>query len=464
MRLLRAEVGRVCRHLPAGGLGVDAGRGYGDQLVLRVAKRRQTAAEHAAGVQADGPVQPLGGRDRRMAVNHLCPAAIVGGPLVAHRQAELVGLAGGLAIQGELAHRPRGAPLHLLLHARVRDHQAPAVQLVVAGQGVDELRHPVAPLRGLGGKLLQRLFQPPVQLHVAAAQLAPQLVVVVSWQTERGSGSDRVHHQPQAGGACRSAVHQVAQKDQPPAVGMGHPPAAFRRLLPTLHGIAQLAQQRAELVEAAVQIADDVERPAVRAAVGLQRLAFDDGRVDLRGRPEAVLAEPLAAQPAQRMAQQLALVADHAPADRAVAARQVALLADRFRDVEGQRHRHRVVLAGDRDELPAVLGADVGGVHDREAAGGQPLAGDEVEHVEGIGGGFLGRLVVAHQGAAGVGGQDLGGREVRTGERRFARPAGAHQYHQAELGDGYLHRRKIPICVGAPCSGSVPPIGSNVTR
>ena len=440
------------------------------------------AAEHAAGVQADGAVQPLGGRDRRVAVDHLRPAAILGCPLVAHRQAELVGLAGGLAIQGELAHRPGGAPLHLFLHARVRDHQAPAVQLVVADQGVDELRHPIAPLRRFGGKLLQRLLQSVVQLHVPAAQLAPQLVVVVSGQADGGPGSDRVHHQAQAAGALRPAIHQVAEKDQPPAIRVGHPIATARRRLPAFHGIAELAQQRVQLGEAAVQIADDVERPVVRTAIGLQRLPFDDGRVDVLRRLEAVFAESLAAQPAQRVSQQLALIADHPPADRAVAARQIAFLADPFRDVERQRHRHRVALAGDRDKLPAVLRTDVGGVYHGEAARGQALAGDEMEHLEGVGGSFLHRLVVAHQGAAGVGGEDLGRGEVGAGERRLARAAGARQHHQAELGDGHPwgevrcahpwgevrcahpHRRKIPICVGAPCSGSTPPTGSNVTR
>lgn len=239
---------------------------------------------------------------------------------------------------------------------------------------------------------------------------------MVSRHAEGRPGRDRVDRQAQAVGAVRAAVHQVAEKDQPSAVRMRDPKAPARRLLPALHDIAESAQQRDRLVEAAMQVADDVERPAVLAAVGPQPPAFDHDRVGLLRRAEAVFAEkPLAAQRmAQRITQQLALVPYDAPADGAAG----ALLADRCGDVEGQRHRHRVVLTSDGDELPAVFGVQVGGVHHRKAARGQPLA-DQVS----------------------VGRQHLGGREVRARERRLARLGGAGQHHQTEVGDGHPHRR-----------------------
>lgn len=75
-----------------------------DGFLLGVAQRTEPAAEDAAGVQAQGVVDPLQLRCGGVAVEHHRAAAVVLGPRVAHRQAELVGLAGGVAIQREAAH------------------------------------------------------------------------------------------------------------------------------------------------------------------------------------------------------------------------------------------------------------------------------------------------------------------------------------------------------------------------
>ena len=74
--------------------------------------------------------------DGRVAVDDRRPAAVVLGPRVAHRQAELVGLAGGVAVQRERAHPARGAAVVRLLEPGVRDDQPAAVQHVVADQAV----------------------------------------------------------------------------------------------------------------------------------------------------------------------------------------------------------------------------------------------------------------------------------------------------------------------------------------
>ena len=89
-------------------LGVRRARaGTDDELALGVAQRGQPAAEDAAGVDVDRVVQPLGLGDRRVAVDDRRRAAVLGRPVVADRQAELVGLAGRLAVQREVAHRAR---------------------------------------------------------------------------------------------------------------------------------------------------------------------------------------------------------------------------------------------------------------------------------------------------------------------------------------------------------------------
>ena len=85
----------------------DLLRGNGNHLALGIAQRGEPAAEDATGVQAHGPVHPLRVDGGRVAVEHHRPAAVVVGPRVAHRQAELVGLPGGVAVQREAAHRAR---------------------------------------------------------------------------------------------------------------------------------------------------------------------------------------------------------------------------------------------------------------------------------------------------------------------------------------------------------------------
>ena len=229
--LLRAQRGAGGSDQGTRRLGVAARRRHRDQFVLRVAQGAQAAPEHAAGVDADGAVEPLGDGYRGVAVDHPRAAAVLPGPRVPHGQAVLVALAGGLTVQGEGAHGAGGTPLQFLLHARVRHHQTAIVQLVVAHQGVDELGYLGAPLRGFRRKLLQGLRQAVVQLYVAAAQLAQLLHVMVARHAQGVPGGDCIHHQAQARNAARPAVHQVAEKDQPPAPWVGHLITTTGRLL-----------------------------------------------------------------------------------------------------------------------------------------------------------------------------------------------------------------------------------------
>ena len=103
---------------------VDAGGGDRDQRPFGILERGETATEHAAGVHAQGVVQPLRGRHRGVAVHHDGAAPVLGRPRVADRQAVLVGLAGGLPVQAELADPARGAAVVALDQAGVRHHQA----------------------------------------------------------------------------------------------------------------------------------------------------------------------------------------------------------------------------------------------------------------------------------------------------------------------------------------------------
>ena len=73
----------------------------------------------------------------------------------------------------------------------------------------------------------------------------------------------------------------------------------------------------------------------------------------------------------------------------------VPLVADPLGQVEHDGHRQAVILPGQLDQRLAGLGLDVGGVDDRQPPQGQPLAGDEPEHLEGVLGDGLVVLVVA---------------------------------------------------------------------
>ena len=218
--------------------------------------------------------------NRRVAVDHHRLAAILRGPVVADRQAELVGLAGGLAVEREVAHLARAAALHLLLHAGVRHHQLAVVEHVMADQAVEELGDLLPELRRLLLELLQRLGQPVRDLHVLAPQLAHQLHVVVAGHAERRSGLDHAHHQPQHVGNLRPAVHQVAEEDRL-ATLRRMVDAEIRSPSRSSTGRSRAAQQLAKLVEAAVDVADDVERAVLVLAVVPQRLALDLAAVDL---------------------------------------------------------------------------------------------------------------------------------------------------------------------------------------
>ena len=103
---------------------------------------------------------------------------------------------------------------------------------------------------------------------------------------------------------------------------------------------AELAQQRDELREAAVDVADDVERAMLGSAVRPGRLPLDHRRFDLLRRAEhGDVPEALLAQVLERAAELLALAADHVRAEVPVGPLPVAILAEPLGQVEHDRGR-----------------------------------------------------------------------------------------------------------------------------
>ena len=120
-------------------------------------------------------------------------------------------------------------------------------------------------LGGLGLELGQRLGQAVGDLDLPAAQGADQLVLVVAGHAERVARADHAHDQPQHARRVRPAVDQVADEDRAAVrvAGAGRP----ARARPGLIDVAELGQQGLQLGGAAVDVADDVERPGLVAQV-----------------------------------------------------------------------------------------------------------------------------------------------------------------------------------------------------
>jgi hypothetical protein len=305
-------------------------------------------------------------------------------------------------------------------------------------------------------------------LDVAAPQRPQQLVLVVADHGQAGALGHHAHDPAQHPGDVRPPVDEVADEDHPAALGVSGRPAVGVDL------VAELGQQRDQLVVAAVDVAHDVERTVLVAAIGPGPLALDHRALDLVDRAQhGDPAEALAGQAPEAAVQLLALAPHDVVAEVAVGPPAVALEADRLGHVEHHRHGQHVVGPRHLDQRPASLALDVGGVDHREPAPLEPLAGDVVQHVERVAGGRLVVLVVGHERPAPVRREHLAGPEVPGRERRLARSRGADQHHQAQLGDGdahpgragrpdiggRAHRANTAIWVGGPTSGSSGPTG-----
>ena len=167
-----------------------------------------------------------------MPVDNRGTATVFGRPVIANWQAELVRLARGLAIEGEVPDPAGSAPLHLLAQPGVRDHELAVVQHIVADQAVEERHGALFESRGLLAQLPERLRQTMRHLHIPALQGADELLLMVPRHAKCSAGGNRAHHQPQHARRVGAAVDQVAEKDQLPA---------WRRRDPVLRAIRAMA-------------------------------------------------------------------------------------------------------------------------------------------------------------------------------------------------------------------------------
>jgi hypothetical protein len=280
-----------------------------------------------------------------------------------------------------------------------------------------------------------------------------QLDLVVPRQTECRTVGHHAHGQAQNSRRGRSPVDQVAQEEHPPALRVTSR-RGLRRDVVTEQG-----QQLDELGVATVDVTDDVERTGVGSSVVPQRLSFEAGRLDLlfTGEDEYPV-EALSTETPDGTAELRLLVAQDVRPELPILARSVAVSAHPLGDVEDDGHGEDMVFLGQGDETPSGLYLDVGGVDHGEAAGIEPLPGDEPQHVEGGVGCGLVVLVVTDESSTEVGGQHLGRQEMATRKGRLARSGHADQRDEGKLRDLDDHREKTAICVGHPTSASTSPM------
>ena len=201
------------------GFAIRPGGGHGHEVPLGVAQGRELAAEDAAGVDIDRPVEPVGLGHRRVAVDNHCLAPVLRCPVEADGQPELVGFACRLAVEGEVPDLCRASALHLLLHPRVSDDQLAIVEDKVADETVEELGEVVAEGTSYVARqvvdLGERIGQPVRDLDVLASELLQQLHIMVAGDAQGRTPNNHVPHQPHGVEDAGAAVHEVAEEDRP---------------------------------------------------------------------------------------------------------------------------------------------------------------------------------------------------------------------------------------------------------
>ena len=253
---------------------------------------------------------------------------------------------------------------------------------------------------------------------------------------------DHVPHQPDDMEDAGATVHEVAQEHHPATFGMHEGPVAPEWIVAVQAGlhVAESSEESLQFLAAPVDIADDVEWAVLVPLVVPQRNTLDGRRLNLLGRVEHKdVPEALPLEPPQRPSELRLLVADDVRAEVPVGSLAVALQTELLWEVENNCYRQAMVLPGQLHQRFASLGLDVRGVDHREPPQGQPLPGDEPEHLERLVRDRLVVLVVADHAPAGIGREDLRGLEVAAGEGALARAAGADQDEEAEIWNIYLH-------------------------
>jgi hypothetical protein len=213
---------------------------------------------------------------------------------------------------------------------------------------------------------------------------------------------------------ARAAIHQVANEDQL-AVARGR-----HRIhsIGLIHDVAELRHQLDELVEASMNISDDVEWAVLGLLVIPKGVALNRYGVHfLRAGEFEDVADAFSLQPAQGTAELLGLIANDVRPELPVRTKYVAILTHSLREVEDNRLCEEMKLLCQRDQRLPCLWLDVSCVDYRQTATSEPLAHDFVQQVEGIADSRLVVLVIGYERTAEVRGDDFCRQEVLSAKR-----------------------------------------------
>jgi hypothetical protein len=260
----------------------------------------------------------------------------------------------------------------------MRHHQLASIEPQMAHQAVDEGHHEATERGRLALHLLCARRQAVGELDVAPMQPAQELGVMIAQDAE---GDARRHHRVhdlEHVRRPRPTVHEIAEKDRAtPLWGNDHACASFAGR--PGDQVAQLREERLQLVGAAVHVADDVERAILVPHIGPQALARDLDAVDRLDRAQLVhVAETLLVDAADVAPQARHVVAHHVRAVLAVGPPRIAFAADVLAWIEHDGDGQRVVFLGDAHELCPVLLAHIGGVNHDDLAPLEAGFGDDV--------------------------------------------------------------------------------------
>src|SRR5881296_2117310 len=122
-----------------------------------------------------------------------------------------------------------------------------------------------------------------------------------------------------------------------------------------------------------------------------------------------------------------------------MAALLVALDAKTLGQVENDRDRGAAVSHCQREERPARLRTDAGGVDHRELSRAQPLAGDRAHQAKCAARGRHVVLVVGYELTAAVRGDDLGRPKILRGKGRLASPRRPDENDKRSVRNSQLH-------------------------
>ena len=307
------------------------------------------------------------------------------------------------------------------------DDQVAVVEHGMADQAVQKFTSVLAPVAALlggdGVDLGDCLIQAVGDADALAAEPSGKFLVVVA---RYGKGSALLHHgsdKIKRFDGAGAAISQVADEEGFAAFGMRVGSAgciAWRE--------AKAGQQGAQLMDASVNVADDVERAVLVALVAPKLGALNPDGIHVGGGDRKRVAKALLGDVARAVAAQiLDLTGDSVWRHDAVYALRIAIQADALWHVEDDGSGEDVLRFRQIHQHFARFGLDVGGVHDDQLAALQALGGDVMEHIEGVGGGGLVELVVGHPCAARIRREHFGGLEVFAGEGAFAAAARADQ-------------------------------------